>query len=256
VFERSPTLKIRTAQKNEVRMGTVSPTNEAPVAINYIIVPIVRIINGLLMLDDVIEIEAPEHTGATNAFFTNIPNRVFSVIARGPCTLVPEPNSTFSLLGPDGETLGQFKAAFSTVVRENSSFEAILKEKTPTRYAPILPHFRELSFRTEHTSINLIPRKPKKKVVSIDQARTGTFPRWNPARTFQSLEKLRERFNTSHNEIVRLLRELRAMLDAGRDVDQATLASVFEDVRAFRKDEQDCIDMAKKLHNCLPDRTA
>jgi hypothetical protein len=204
------------------------------------------------MLDDVIEIEEPEYTDATNTFFTQIPNRIFAVIASGRCTLVPQANSTFLLLGPDGGTLGQFKAPFSSVIRENSSFEAILKEKTPTRYAPILPQFREMSFRTEHTSIDLIPRRPKKKVVSIGQPPASSFPRWNPQRTFESLKKLRERFDSSHNETVQLLRELRTMLDAGKDVDHATLASVFQDVKAFRKDEQDCIETAQKLYHCLP----
>jgi hypothetical protein len=45
------------------------------------------------------------------------------------------------------------------------------------------------------------------------------------------------------------------VLDVGKDVDQATLASVFQDVKGFRKDEQDCIETVQNLYICLPNRT-
>jgi hypothetical protein len=36
------------------------------------------------------------------------------------------------------------------------------------------------------------------------------------------------------------------VLDIGKDVDHATLPSVFQDLKGVRNDEQDCIETAQK----------
>jgi hypothetical protein len=189
-------------------------------------------------------------------FTTRLPDHIFKVMSSGQGKIVRE-KGILGVFSHDGRRVGEFGGSMQSIA-DNAGFDAILKEKNSTSYAPLANKVCELIFKSDKGMSDFAPKKPKKKAVMITGDEILQEPSepvqigWSAGRTYKSLRKIRERFDEGQDSCIRMLMEARLALNSNPGIfDSARLRLLSEDLQAFKKDAGACVKIVQKLAKCI-----
>jgi hypothetical protein len=194
-----------------------------------------------------IVIGKPDFVGASSVHLARIPEHVLELARTTPCKIVRGEDSTFYLVNPAGERLGEFKPLLEG---EHVSSE-LLKLTTPTACFPVLDDVTELWFKTLGRQLP-VRSPPPKRVVPTVAVSPSKLQTWSKPRTLRSLAELQSRFYDSRQQQLGLLREIEAaVVQQKSGITPGLLQMAYTDVMAFTQEQEACVEAARTLANAL-----